>query len=145
MAGAPRLLNRLCRGWGKVEDLGMHDMVLQTFGFDRCERAKADVQCDMADAYAASAQCIEHPSGEVKSGRRGGGRAGGVREDRLVAFAVLEGRGACACDVGRERDLSKGLEHVLDVRGPLEPQPIMAFGILGLDDRSNDTRGGERR
>ena len=73
--------------------LRVHRMIFDLILLDRTERAKTDVQRDIAEPYAHVRDLLQELLRKVQTGRRCGCAAELTGIDRLVAFLILQ-----ACD-----------------------------------------------
>ena len=99
------------------------------------ERAEADVEGHEGNVCAGGLDLREDAGREVKSGGRGGDRAGGLRVDGLVAFAV-GGGGVVrrAMDVGWQRGFAKCVKGGGEVFRAGEFEAAVAVGIFFAHD-----------
>jgi len=93
--------------------LGVEVDIFELFHADGLEGAKANVEGDGFDPDANLPELREDLGSEVQAGGGGGGRAGFVREDGLIAVAVLDA--VVAMDVWRERHVADFVEDRVEV------------------------------
>ena len=87
-----RLLSGVYRFGGRCREgvmLGVEVNIFHIFCADGLESSKANVESDGLDLYSLLFQLVENFCREVQAGSGGGGRARFMREDCLVAVAVL--------------------------------------------------------
>ena len=107
-AGGRRLVDHARRFLRDDAKLRVHRVILDLVLLDRAERAKADVQRDIADLHTHVRDPLQQLLREVQAGCRRGGAAKLAGIDRLVALLILQ----FLLDVGRQRHLAKVFEHL---------------------------------
>ena len=108
-------------------------MILDLVLLDRAERAKADVQRDIADLHTHVRDLLQQLLREVQAGCRRGGAAKLAGIDRLVALLILQ----LCLDVRRQRHFAQPLEHLQK-----DAVIVKLYDLVAVGDRIDD-RGGE--
>ncbi len=112
------------------DNFGMHGVPVGIVGFDRLERACADMQRKLGGSDAPPAQVVEHGRGEMQT--RGGSGYGALdtRIDGLVGGLVaLLG---FAVEVGRNRQLAYGIENLGKRESGIIPREMNGKGVARL-------------
>src|SRR5580704_19711093 len=104
--------------------------IFQLFCANRLESSQADVEGNSLDLDIVLLQLSEDFGREVKAGSRGGGRAWFVREDGLVAVAVVGP--VVAMNIGRQRHVAYFVEDSVEVLCRIETKS--AFSELSSSD-----------
>jgi hypothetical protein len=105
--------------------------IFQPFYANRLESSQANVEGDGLDLDIVLFQMSEDLGGEVKASRGGGGRAEVLREDRLVAIAVLWA--VVAVNVRRERHVADFVEDSVKILRRGKPECAFAE-FAGTED-----------
>src|SRR5258705_13592698 len=77
-----------CGLFGHEKCFGVHDMVLDLFGFDRSKCAEADMQCNKMNLNCPDAESLEEIFGEVQARSGRGDRAAAFCVNRLIAESI---------------------------------------------------------
>jgi len=117
---AERLVDRLGGSRGQRVVLGVEVDIFDIFSADRLEGPKTDVECDGFDLNAVRTELIEDLRSEMKSRSRSRGRAGLVRKDCLIPFAIR--LGIVAVDVGRQGHVADAIQDGAEIIGRGEAQ-----------------------
>ena len=115
-------------------------MIFDLILLDRTERAKTDVQRDIAEPYTHVRDLLQELLRKVQTGRRCGCAAELTGIDRLVALLILKLR----LDIRRQRHFAQPLEHLKENALIVKLHDLVAIGDR-IDDRGSQFPVTERQ
>ena len=101
----------------------MHVVLLDFVGFDRPERSEPHMQGNMSDVHAHLLNFLKQFFRKMKPRRRRRRRPLIFCVDRVVARFILQ----LVVDIGRQRHLTQGIQHLLEDALVGEPDKSVAF------------------
>jgi len=105
--------------WHSVP-LGVHAVLAQRFGFDRCKRARTHVQRHAGRRHSLGLQALQHGFVKVQRSSRRSHGAGVASEHGLVAMLIF--CVVAVVDVRRQRDATKLCHERIGVTTEAKPK-----------------------
>ncbi len=143
-ASRVRGVDTLRRLGSDADKLGMHGMVRKVVLFYGSEGAESDMEKHSDDIDSLFICPLQQLGCEMQARGRSGGRAVGLRINRLVSVSILELR----CDIGREWHYSDTVENLIENPVILESDNaytvVKHIGdnsaqLIGINDPLTDT------